>query len=113
MNDQITGPSWDLTPVYKNLKDPQIEQDLNALETLLSEIDNLNIGLDNEKSELAKTIFAKIEEATELFSNLSTYSSCLLSVDSGDEAAQTLSGRLQRYRQQLGTYSKPLHQFEM
>ena len=66
MNDQITGPSWDLTPVYKNLKDPQIEQDLNALETLLSEIDNLNIGLDNEKSELAKTIFAKIEEATEV-----------------------------------------------
>ena len=113
MNDQITGPSWDLTPVYKNLKDPQIEQDLNALETLLFEIDNLNIGLDNEKSERAKTIFAKIEEATELFSNLSTYSSCLLSVDSGDEAAQTLSGRLQRYRQQLGTYSKPLHQFEM
>ena len=70
MNDQITGPSWDLTPVYKNLKDPQIEQDLNALETLLSEIDNLNIGLDNEKSELAKTIFAKIEEATELFLSL-------------------------------------------
>ena len=113
MNDQITGPAWDLTRVYKDLNDPQIEQDLKALDTLLTEIDKANVGFDNENYELAKTIFLKIEGATEVFSNLSTYASCLLSVDSGDEAAQTLAGRLQRYRQQLGTYSKPLQQFEM
>ena len=113
MNERITGPAWDLTPVYAHLKDPQIDQDFKELETLLSKIGSLNTELDNENSELAKVIFVKLEEATELFSNLSTYASCLLSVDSGDEAAQTLSGRLQRYRQQLGTYSKPLHQFEM
>ena len=101
MTEQITGPAWDLTPVYKHLKDPQIDQDLRELETLLAKIDSLNSGLDNENSELAKVIFVKLEEATELFSNLSTYASCLLSVDSGDEAAQTLAGRLQRYRSSL------------
>ena len=67
MNDQITGPAWDLTRVYKDLNDPQIEQDLKALDTLLTEIDKANVGFDNENYELAKTIFLKIEGATEVF----------------------------------------------
>ena len=48
MNERISGPAWDLTPVYAHLKDPQIDQDFKELETLLSKIGSLNTELDND-----------------------------------------------------------------
>ena len=38
MDERITGPAWDLTPVYAHLKDPQIDQDFKELEILLSRL---------------------------------------------------------------------------
>ena len=112
MTNDFAGPSWDLLAIYQDTKDPEIEKDLFKLGELLLEIEGLNQNLSKTEVEIAQKIFHRLQTSGELFSNLSTYASCLLSVDSGDEGAQALFGRLQRYRKDIGSASKPLHEFE-
>ncbi len=112
MNDDFSGPSWDLLPIYSRVSDPAIENDFSELQGLLDEVSDLNSKLIKDSTVVAQEIFMKIQSASELFSNLSTYANCLLSVNSADENAQQLFGRLQRYRKEIGSLSKPLHQFE-
>ena len=112
MSNDFSGPSWDLSVVYPGVNDPMVENDIAELESLLIAIAELNKDLVEDNFAVAQKIFVNIQSAGELHSNLSTYANCLLSVNSADEDAQRLFGRLQRYRKEINSLSKPLHEFE-
>ena len=112
MSNDISGPSWNLLTIYSRVTDPAVERDFSELTELLNKIAALNKNLDHVNFTLAQEVFVKIENAGELFSNLLTYANCLLSVDSADEDAQQMFGRLQRYRKDIGSVSKTLQEFE-
>ncbi len=108
----VTGPAWDLSQEYESVGDPALENDLKALTELLDQIEGLNGHLgDDGDVPTAQSIAKLSEEATRLLSNVSTYTHCLLSVDSQDDAAQKLGGRLQNFSKRCGDLFEPLSQF--
>ena len=107
----MAGPSWDLTTEYESTDDVQIKQDLEALTRLLDEAETLNEAVDRRDVAAAQAVAKLREAAVELIANVSTYSHCLLSVDSQDEGAQRLSGQLLAFRKRMGDVFEPLSQF--
>ena len=105
----VQGVGWDLTGEYPAADSPEIEADLEQLGNLLDEVERRNdalipllddvVGLTADTAadaiEDAREIFALIESARKLLRDLETYAECCLSVDSQDEQAQALLGRLQ------------------
>ena len=112
MSHDFSGPSWDLSVVYTSVDDPMIENDIAEVESFLQAVAKLNKDLVEDNVAVAQQIFVKLQNAGEVYSNLSTYANCLLSVNSADEDAQRLFGRLQRHRKEINSLSKPLHEFE-
>ena len=112
MSHDFSGPSWDLSVVYTGVDDPMIENDIAEVESFLQAVAKLNKDLVEDNVAVAQQIFVKLQNADEVYSNLSTYANCLLSVNSADEDAQRLFGRLQRHRKEINSLSKPLHEFE-
>lgn len=109
------GPSWDLTSEYPGPASAEIDGDLARLSRLLDEIETLNPALADRDSpaaiEAARRVYKLSVTAQELLSNPAVYANCLLSVDSRDEGAQALQGRLQSYQKRFAELLEPLSQF--
>jgi oligoendopeptidase F len=85
-----------------------VEQDLQELDQILVEVAILNEQLASSADiGVAQKLALHNEAAGNLLANVSTYARCLLSVDTQDEAAQTLSGRLQSYQKRFGNLFEP------
>ena len=121
----VQGVSWDLASEYPAPDSAAVEADLARLTTLLDEVERLNAVLlplvetAGELSveaarggiEAARRVFALSEEAGPLLRDPGVYANCRLSVDSGDDGAQALRGRLQSFRKRFAELSEPLSQF--
>ena len=123
--DANTGESWDLSSEYGAPGCAEIDADLAEIESLFEARDRLAAvlrsllddaeSLDVESAapgiEAAREAFTLGEQAERRLSDIETYAECLLSVDSGDEAAQALIGRLQAYLKRNDEIGEPLWQF--
>ena len=59
----------------------------------------------------AREVFALFEEAARVLHDPGVYANCRLSVDSEDDGAQALRGRLQSFRKRFAELAVPLSQF--
>ena len=122
---ELQGPSWDLSEEYTSCLDPQIETDLGAIDATLGQVTELNrqledalnpaqkraSGVAHDAVGVAQKIAHHSEQVNVLLGNVSTYSNCLLSVDSQDAEALALKGRLQSYYKRCGDLFEPLSQY--
>ena len=121
----VQGVGWDLTGEYPAADSPEIEADLEQLGNPLDEVERRNdalipllddvVGLTADTAadaiEDAREIFGLIESARKLLRDPETYAECCLSVDSQDEQAQALLGRLQSVNKRFDELAEPLGQF--
>ena len=121
----VEGVSWELASEYPAPDSAEIEEDLARLASLLDEIERHNAvlvpllgvasGLSVETAEggiaAAREAFVLAEEAGRLLRDPGVYADCRLSVDSDDDGAQALRGRLQGFRKRFAELSEPLSQF--
>ena len=121
----VQGVGWDLAGEYPAADSPAVDADLDAIGGLLDEIENRNAtlvplltsarDLDAESARQAITaardIHALVERAKPLLDDPETYAECRLSVDSQDETAQALLGRLQAVKKRFAELNEPLGQF--
>ena len=121
----IQGESWDLASEYAAADSPQMEADLSSVDALLVEIERRNealvsvldslegLGADKVPNVVteAQRVFRLVEEAERLVDDAETYAECRLSVDSQDDAAQALLGRLQAVQKRFVNAAEPLSQF--
>ena len=112
MNTQVQGPAWDLTSEYASTADPALDKDLERLDELCAAIESRNPQLEGDgRVVAAQQIFKLCDQAGVLMQNTSAYANCLLSVNSRDDDAQALQGRLQAHQKHLNDVSVPLNQF--
>ena len=121
----VQGRSWDLSSEYPAADSPEIEADLAALDALLEDIETQNATLTplldragglsveaaREAISAARAIHALTERAVQIVHDTEGYAECSLSVDSEDEAAQMLLGRLQSVQKRFANATEPLDQF--
>ena len=121
----VQGRSWDLKSEYPAADSPEIEADLAALDALLEDIetqnatltplldraDGLSVEAAREAVGAARAIHALTERAVQIVHDTEGYAECSLSVDSEDEAAQRLLGRLQSVQKRFANATEPLDQF--
>ena len=87
------GPRWDLSAEYPGPSSAAVQADLLALDELLAAMQGLNANLHGDAAiSTAQRLFELSTQAEILLRNVSAFASCLLSVDSHDEAAQVLQG---------------------
>ncbi len=109
---EISGPAWDLSEAYQSLDDEQLALDLAEMNQLFDRAEKLNSKLQRDEAVATAQALTRLREnAAQLLSNVGTYAHCLLSVDSGNEQAQKLSGKLKSYRKRYGDVFEPLAQF--
>ncbi|MCZ6709544.1 MAG: M3 family oligoendopeptidase [Gammaproteobacteria bacterium] len=113
MNDTtLEGPAWDLSQEYPAPDSAAIDTDIDALTALLDDIAELNPGLDgDEPVAVAQRLYRLSEQARTLLGDPLTFASCLLSVNSRDDSAAALQGRLQSYQKRFADLLEPLSQF--
>ena len=121
----VQGVGWDLASEYPATDSPAIDADLEAVDALLAEIENRNAALTpllervdaltassvGDAINEARGIFTLIERARRLVHDPETFAECCLSVDSRDEEAQALLGRLQWVNKRFAEIAEPLSQF--
>ena len=121
----VQGIGWDLTGEYPAADSVEIDGDLAEVDALLTEIERRNDVLTplldgaatltvesaGAAIEEAREIAALIERARRLVRDPETYAECCLSVDSQDEQAQALLGRLQSINKRFDELAEPLGQF--
>ena len=121
----VQGVSWDLASEYPAPDSAEVETDLARLTLLLDEVERLNAVLiplldgagelsveaARDGIEAGRRVFALTEEAARLLRDPAVYANCLLSVDSGDDGALALRGRLQTFRKRFGELAEPFSQF--
>ena len=111
-NDSCHGPQWDLASEYPSPTAPSVEEDFQTFEALLEKMQSPSEALQKKFDvEHAQALRKLVDEATILLSNLSTFANCRLSVNSRDEEAQTLMGRLQGCRKRFMQIKEPLSCF--
>ena len=122
---EVQGVGWDLTGEYPAADSAEIDADFKRLGALLDDIERRNGALiplldgvtaltvetAADAIEDARQIFALIERARKLLRDPETYAECCLSVDSQDEQAQALLGRLQSVSKRFDELAEPLGQF--
>ena len=125
MTDTNAGENWDLASEYPAPQCPEIDADFAKIDALfdarervaavlrpLIEIaETLVIDRPETGIEAAREAFALAEATGRLLGDLETYAECRLSVDSSDDSAQALIGRLQAYLKRDDAVSEPLWQF--
>ena len=121
----VQGVAWDLSDEYQAADAPELKRDLDRLDALQDEIEQANAVLlpllddaetlavrDAEAGIVAaRRAFALAEEGSRLLHDPYVYANCRLSVDSGDEAALALVGRLQAREKRFAELTEPLSQF--
>ena len=121
MNNNVQGVPWDLSSEYESADCPAIDADLNSaselmdqmiehnsvLLPLLEQAEGMGVEEATDGIEAAREIHRISEEVRSLIGNPDSYADCCVSVDSHDEAAQVLSGRLQSYQKRYTELSQP------
>ena len=125
ITDTNVGESWDLAREYPAPDCAEVDDDLAEIDTLfearnrvatvlrslLEGAESLDVDSAGRGIEAAREAFVLGESAERLLSDIETYAECRLSVDSSDEAAQALMGRLQAYLKRNDEIAEPLWQF--
>ncbi len=123
--DADVGERWDLASEYPAPDCAEVDDDLAeidalfeaqdraaaVLRSLLGGAESLDVDSAGPGIEAAREAFVLGESAERLLGDMETYAECLLSVDSSDEAAQALMGRLQAYLKRNDEIAEPLWQF--
>ena len=121
----VQGVGWDLASEYSDADSPAIDADLLQADALFAEIENRNavlVPLLDAADELtveaagdaiaaAREISALLEEAKTLVHDPENYAECRLSVDSQDEKAEALLGRMQAVKKRIAEVAEPSGQF--
>ena len=121
----VQGVGWDLSSEYPAADSTEIDADLDEALALLAEIERLNgtlipsldgaeglaVDASGEMIAGARKVAGLIEQATRLVHDPETYADCCLSVDSQDERALALQGRLQAVNKRFAELAEPLRQF--
>ena len=124
-NNHIQGVPWDLSSEYESADCSAINTDLvlaselmdqmteqnSVLVALLEQAESLGVEEAAGGIAAAREIHRLREEVRLLLDNPESYADCCMSVDSQDEAAQVLSGRLQSYQKRFTELSQPWSQF--
>ena len=119
------GVPWDLSDEYASADAPEVERDLERLDALQDALEDANrvlvpllagadtLALDAAAQGIgaARRAFALAEEGARLLRDPGVYASCCLSVDSADEAALALAGRLEAREKRFAELTEPLSQF--
>ena len=115
------GKSWNLDSEYAADDPAAVEADLAqlanltaAIEARHAELPGTDDRMDGDEEAVvaaAQAVFSLAEQARRLAADLETYAECRLSVDSRDEAAAQLVGRLQAVAKRLTAATEPLGQF--
>jgi oligoendopeptidase F len=113
---QTQAPAWDIESEYPSLDSPEFRTEEENLLRLLHEMEDgvKALGLDSATTaptEAMQAILLKEEEAGILLGNLYTYTSCLLSVDAGNEKARAKSSHFDVLGARLGQIIAPLRIF--
>ena len=125
VNNNIQGVPWDLSNEYESADCPAIDADLGLASELMDQMIEQNsvvvplleqaegLGVEEAAGGIAaaREIHRLREEVRLLLDNPESYADCCMSVDSQDEAAQVLSGRLQSYQKRFTELSQPWLQF--
>ena len=125
ITDANVGESWNLASEYPAPDCAEVDDDLAeidalfeardrvaaVLRSLLAGAESLDVDSAGPGIEAAREAFVLGESAERLLSDIETYAECLLSVNSSDEAAQALMGRLQAYLKRNDEIAEPLRQF--
>ncbi|MFP6814929.1 MAG: hypothetical protein VB949_04570, partial [Pseudomonadales bacterium] len=108
----LEGPAWDLSQEYPAPDSAAVDTDIDALCVLLDAMAELNPELDGDDPVgVAQKLCRLSEQARSLLGDPLTFASCLLSVNSRDDSAQALQGRLQSYQKRFADLLAPLSQF--
>ena len=125
ITDANVGESWDLASEYPAPDCAEVDDDLAEIDTLfeargraatilrslLEGAELLDVDSAGPGIEAAREAFVLGESTERLLGDIETYAECLLSVDSSNEAAQALMGRLQAYLKRNDEIGEPLWQF--
>lgn len=88
----MNAPSWDLSIAYKDLSDPQINQDLKVAEEKVADFASLD---PDSLDDLIAAIVLK-DQITIIVRTLSSYANCLSSVDASNDGAKKLAGKVDK-----------------
>ena len=77
-----TIPRWDLSPIYPALDSEQFRHDLKEVVRLSNELEN---NLVSATCDIAEAVYA-YERVLDYLENLSAYTSCLLTTETGNPA---------------------------
>lgn len=111
-SSNLEGPAWDLSEEYPAPDSAEVQADIAALGALLDQMALLNPALEGDDPvAAAQQLYKLSEQARTLLRNPLTFASCLLSVNSRDDAALALQGRLQSHQKRFADLLEPLSQF--
>ncbi len=97
--------TWDLTVLYRDFDDPQIERDFNELSRLCAQARDF---LQGDPQTALENASDAMEELSRLSSALGSFASLTLAADANNERAQQLMDRLMIFSVQLSLLSSAL-----
>ncbi|MGF1720996.1 M3 family oligoendopeptidase [Vibrio kyushuensis] len=101
----MTAPSWDLSIAYQGLDDLKIEQDIQLIEQC---IDALKLHVGNRvQVQVMQNAVQTSEAAGTLMATINTFATCHASVDSSDDTAKALMGRIAKLNSTLSQSFAP------
>ncbi len=103
--------TWDLTVLYKDFDDPNIEADFIRLKELCAEAKAALESGDTDAKALLEACVARSEEISRLASGLGSFASLSLATDANNEKAQNLMDRLEIFDVQLSLLSSALTRY--
>ncbi|MCK6264932.1 M3 family oligoendopeptidase [Vibrio sp. ZSDE26] len=101
----MTAPSWNLSIAYNGLNDPKIEQDIELIKQCISAL-NINVEHRNQVSVMQNALQTS-EAAGTLMATINTFATCHASVDSSDEDAKAMMGRIAKLSSELSQAFAP------
>ena len=99
--------TWDLSVLYKDFNDPQIERDFDRLKTLCAEAKEL-FQKDLDTKTLLETCMDQKEEISRLMASLGEFAGLTLATEAQNEQAQQLMDKLEMFSVQLELLSSEL-----
>ena len=100
--------TWDLTVLYKDFNDPQIERDFNQLKALCEEAKQQIKRTDISQREMLEACVDQSEEISRLSAGLGEFASLTLAADANNEQAQALMDKLEMFSVQLSLLNSEL-----
>ncbi|WP_413586634.1 M3 family oligoendopeptidase [Bdellovibrio sp. HCB274] len=114
----MNGPTWDIESVYPSISSKEfqndwtaIHADLESLQKNLAEIKTVFANPTDKTITQIQNILLMNEKNTVLASTMSTYLTCILSVDSTNEEAKTKSSELDIFFSKFSQAMVPLNLF--